>query len=118
MVAWYLNIVVSVSYCPVIQKLISTSLLYNIERHHKKRDKLTLVSSVGVAIWLTLKTPDTAAADDNFFLFIFFYFYFSEKTSQHFIDDSHEMSRLVFFLKNKNKNLNVVCTNFAWRFKG
>ena len=65
----------------------------------------------------TLKAPITTAADD--ILKFFFFLFFKENKSWFLADDSHEISRLVFFDKiKKNENKMSSATNFAWRFKG
>ena len=56
----------------------------------------------------------------NFFLFFFFFFFFFLKKISldisSYADNSHQMSRLTFSEKKKNRMPSA--TNLAWRFNG
>ena len=68
-------------------------------------------------VMLTLKAPVTTAAGN--ILKFFFLLFFKENKSWYFMwivclaDDSHEISRLVFFEKLKKIKINVVCYKFC-----
>ena len=64
---------------------------------------------IEVSMWQSsLEAPTTTAEEDDFLIFFFFFFFFfRENKSWHFMwivslaDDSHEMSGLVFSVKQK-----------------
>ena len=71
-----------------------------------------------------LKAPITTAADD-IHTYFFIVFFFSEKRRLDVSSESSARQRINMkkiqpycLRKMKVKNLNVVCCNFVWRFKG